>query len=54
MDEALSFTVYLSPEERQSLQKMGDKTLAFVEKALEMASDNKERQRPMFPAPMPS
>ncbi|MEQ9553231.1 MAG: hypothetical protein RIM23_26865 [Coleofasciculus sp. G3-WIS-01] len=36
----LTFLVDLSPEERKSLPKMGDKSRAFVTKALEVATQN--------------
>jgi hypothetical protein len=38
----LSFLIDLSPEERRSLPRMGDKTRAFVTKALEVAVQNEE------------
>lgn len=38
----LGFLVNLTPEERQAYPKMGDKTVAFVGKALEYAKDNQE------------
>jgi len=38
----LPFIVALLPQERQSLSKMGDKTLAFVEKALGYLDSNPE------------
>jgi hypothetical protein len=34
--------VSLSPQDRQELPKMGDKTVAFVQKAMEYGSRNKE------------
>lgn len=36
----LSFSVDLSPEERKARPKMGDKSRAFVSKALEVATQN--------------
>lgn len=33
----LSFTVNLSPEERSTLPKMGDRSVAFVDKALDLS-----------------
>lgn len=38
----LPFIIALLPQERQSLSKMGDKTLAFVEKALGYLDSNPE------------
>lgn len=38
----LSFLQALTPEERMTMPKMGDKSRAFVEKALEVASQNPE------------
>ena len=38
--EKLPFLIDLSPSERQSLPKMGDKSRAFVTKALEVATQN--------------
>ncbi|XGV97032.1 MAG: hypothetical protein ACAF41_30460 [Leptolyngbya sp. BL-A-14] len=38
--EKLSFLIDLSPEERKALPKMGDKSRAFVSKALEVATQN--------------
>lgn len=38
--DKLPFLVDLTPEERQSLPKMGDKSRAFVEQALEVAAQN--------------
>lgn len=40
IDEALPFTINLNLEEKRALPKMGDKSLAFVEKALEFAAEN--------------
>ena len=38
--ERLPFIINLTPEERLSLPKMGDKTIAFVDKVLELAQQN--------------
>ena len=38
----LPFVINLSAEERQQVPKMGDKSIAFVEKALELAATNAE------------
>ena len=38
--EKLPFLIDLTPEQRQSLPKMGDKSRAFVSKALEVATQN--------------
>ena len=38
--EKLPFLMDLTPEERKSLPKMGDKSQAFVNKALEVATQN--------------
>ena len=38
--EKLPFLLDLSPEERHALPKMGDRSLAFVNKALEVATQN--------------
>lgn len=38
--EKLPFLIDLTPEQRQSLLKMGDKSRAFVSKALEVATQN--------------
>ena len=38
--EKLPFLIDLSPEERHTLPKMGDKSRAFVSKALEVATQN--------------
>jgi len=38
--EKLPFLTDISPEERRSLPKMGDKSRAFVQKALELAQQN--------------
>lgn len=38
--EKLPFLIDLSPEERRALPKMGDKSRAFVEKALEVATQH--------------
>ena len=38
--KGLPFLIDLSKEERQSLPKMGDKTRAFVQKALDVAAQN--------------
>lgn len=40
--EKLSFLVGLTPEQRRSLCRMGDKTRAFVDKAVELATQNAE------------
>jgi len=38
----LPFVINLSPEERKQIPKMGDKSIAFVEKSLELAAANTE------------
>lgn len=38
--EKLPFLVDLTPEERRTMLKMGDKSRAFVSKALEVATQN--------------
>lgn len=40
--DKLSFLTGLTPEERQALPKMGDKTVAFVAKALDVAKRHPE------------
>jgi hypothetical protein len=40
LKEKLHFLVNLTPEERQSYVRMGDKSLAFVEKSLDYAKEN--------------
>lgn len=40
--EKLPFLIDLSPEERKSLPKMGDKSRAFVSKSLEVATQNSD------------
>lgn len=40
IESKLPFLINLTPEERHNLPKMGDKTSAFVEKALELALQN--------------
>ncbi|MCS7053710.1 MAG: hypothetical protein NZM09_08245 [Ignavibacterium sp.] len=40
IESRLNFLINLTPEERQSIPKMGDKTIAFVQKALELAQQN--------------
>ena len=40
IDLALPFTINLTLEEKRALPKMGDKSIVFVEKALEFASEN--------------
>lgn len=40
--EKLSFLVGLTPEQRRSLCRMGDKSRTFVDKALELATQNSE------------
>lgn len=40
--QKLPFLIDLSPEERQSLPKMGDKRRAFVEQALDVATQNED------------
>lgn len=40
IESKLPFLINLTPEERQSLPKMGDKTVAFVQKAIELAQQN--------------
>jgi hypothetical protein len=42
MDEAMPFTINLTPAQRRSLPIMGDKTVAFVEKSLEFANNNQQ------------
>ena len=41
ISEKLPFLVNLTPEERQTIPKMGDKTYSFVDKALELATQNR-------------
>jgi hypothetical protein len=40
--KSFPFSVGLTPEERRSLSRMGDKTRAFVNKAVELADQNAE------------
>ncbi len=40
INDRLNFLINLTPDERQSLPKMGDKTQAFVAKAIELAKMN--------------
>jgi hypothetical protein len=40
INQKLPFLVNLTPDERHSLPKMGDKSFSFVEKALELAQQN--------------
>lgn len=40
IEKQLSFRVNLTPEERQFKLKMGDKSIAFVEKALDLSENN--------------
>jgi hypothetical protein len=40
LKEKLSFLLTLTPEERKSLPKMGDRNVPFVRKALEVATQN--------------
>lgn len=40
INSKLPFLINLTPEERMDIPKMGDKTIAFVEKALELAKSN--------------
>jgi hypothetical protein len=40
LKEKLPFLIDLTPEERKALPKMGDKSRAFVSKALEVATQN--------------
>lgn len=40
INSLLPFLIDLSPEERHELPKMGDKSVSFVEKSLELASQN--------------
>jgi len=42
INSLLPFTINLSADDKQGLVVMGDKSIAFVEKALEMAKSNKE------------
>lgn len=42
LNEILAFTIDLSNEDKHGLVLMGDKSIAFVDKALEMARLNKE------------
>jgi hypothetical protein len=44
--QKLPFLIDLSPDERRAMLKLGDKSLAFVNKALEVATQNSSsRQR---------
>lgn len=45
------FTVVLTPEERSVLPIMGDKTVAFVEKSLDMAKSNPQLLPPYLDIP---
>jgi len=47
----LDFTIVLTPDERHSLPAMGDKTVAFVEKALDMAKGNPHLLPPYLDVP---
>ncbi|MCX7610738.1 MAG: hypothetical protein N2043_04005 [Ignavibacterium sp.] len=40
IEQKLPFLINLTPEERHEIPKMGDKTVAFVQKALELAQQN--------------
>lgn len=40
--DKLPFLIDITPEDRRSLPRMGDKTRAFVSKALEVATQNEE------------
>lgn len=40
LTQKMTFLINLTPEERINLPKMGDKSIAFVEKALELAEAN--------------
>lgn len=40
IEAKLQFLINLTPEERQALPKMGDKSVAFVQKAIELAQQN--------------
>lgn len=42
INQKLPFLVSLTPDEKRSLPKMGDKTRSFVEKALEVAEQNEQ------------
>ncbi|MBK8444875.1 MAG: hypothetical protein IPL35_16360 [Sphingobacteriales bacterium] len=46
--EKLPFLVNLTPEERQSYARMGDKSLAFVEKSLDYAKENPQLLPPFL------
>jgi len=43
----LGFTIVLTSDERHSLPAMGDKTVAFLEKALDMAKNNPQLLTPL-------
>ncbi len=40
INQKLPFLINLTPEERINIPKMGDKTVAFVQKAIELAEQN--------------
>jgi len=40
LNDKFPFAIKLSPDDRRSIMKLGDKSLAFVEKALEYAENN--------------
>lgn len=42
IQQKLSFLINLSPDERRSLPKLGDKTRIFVQKAMEVVNQNSE------------
>jgi len=51
LNKLLDFTIVLTPDERSILPVMGDKTVAFVEKSLEMAKNNPQLLPPYLDVP---
>jgi len=51
LNQLLDFTIVLTPDERSILPIMGDKTVAFVEKSLEMAKNNPQLLPPYLDVP---
>jgi len=51
LNALLNFTITLTPDERSVLPIMGDKTVAFVEKSLEMAKNNPQLLPPYLDLP---
>jgi hypothetical protein len=47
-DDIKPYSVTLTPHERRTIIKMGDKSMAFVEKALEFAIANPELRSPLL------